>query len=250
MDASLDFAPDALPVVALVLFGGLRRSEAEALEWSEISGEFIEVKAHKAKTRKRRLIAISPQLAVWLKVAREIGGTLPAVNYADKLKLILKKAGLRDEWSQNALRHSFASYHFAKHKNENETAALMGNSPQMVFEHYREIVRPADADKFFAITPPADAIKRAEAARKKKPRVMPRRESKITAQIMAEIFGSGSLTRKAAVAALVARVGCSVAAAYNALAPVGRFKANLIQSDDKLKWHGESKSSLLNKIFA
>jgi len=29
--------------------------------------------------------------------------------------------------------HSFASYHFAKHKNENETAALMGNSPQMIF---------------------------------------------------------------------------------------------------------------------
>src|SRR5882672_10294846 len=46
------------------MFGGLRRSEAEQLEWTEISNEFVEVKAHKAKTRQRRLIRISPQLRV------------------------------------------------------------------------------------------------------------------------------------------------------------------------------------------
>lgn len=49
LDASIDYAPDALPVIALALFGGLRRSEAEALEWTEISEKFVEVKAHKAK---------------------------------------------------------------------------------------------------------------------------------------------------------------------------------------------------------
>ncbi len=118
LNASIDFAPDALPVVALALFGGLRRSEAEALEWSEISKEFVEVKAHKAKTRQRRLIPISPQLRAWLDTAKAISGKLPSLNYADKLKLILDKAKLRDEWEQNALRHSFASYHFAKFKNE------------------------------------------------------------------------------------------------------------------------------------
>jgi hypothetical protein len=32
--------------------------------------------------------------------------------------------------SMNVLRHAFGSYHFALHRNENLTAAEMGNSPQ------------------------------------------------------------------------------------------------------------------------
>jgi integrase len=156
LEASIDFAPDALPVIVLQLFCGLRRSEAEELSWDAIGDEFVEVKAHLAKTRRRRLNKITPQLRAWLDLARAAGGKLPALNYADKFKLILEKAGLRQKWDQNALRHSFASYHFAKFKNENETAALMGNSPQMVFQHYRELVRPEIAEKYFAIMPPAD----------------------------------------------------------------------------------------------
>lgn len=242
LDASIDFAPDALPVLVLQLFGGLRRAEAEELNWDAIGEEFIEVKGHIAKTRKRRLNAITPQLRAWLDTARAIGSKLPAINYADKLKLILEKAKLRREWDQNALRHSFASYHYAKHKNENETAALMGNSPQMVFQHYREMVRPADAEKFFAIMPPADAVNRAAAARKRPPRAMPPRESKITAATVAGVFENGqlALSRKEAVAALVARADCSIAAAYNALASDGRFQANLAEADGKLTWRETS----------
>jgi integrase len=161
----LDVAPDILPAIALNPFGGLRRAEAEKNELAEISAEFVEVQAHKAKTRRRRLVPISPQLRNWLDCSRAVGGTLPAVNYADKFKSALDKAGLRADWPQNALRHSFASYHYAKHRNENDTAAIMGISPQMVFAHYRELVRPADADAFFSILPPPDAVARAQAAR-------------------------------------------------------------------------------------
>jgi len=115
------------------------------------------------------LILVSTQLRAWLECTRETGGKLPAVNYADKFKRTLEKAGLRAEWPQNALRHSFASYHYAKHRNENETAALMGNSPQMIFAHYRELVRPADADSFFNIMPPTNASNRSLVARKLNP---------------------------------------------------------------------------------
>ncbi len=242
LDACLDAAPDILPVVALSLFGGLRRSEAEQLEWAEISEEFVEVKAHKAKTRQRRLIPITPQLRAWLDTARAVGGKLPSINYADKLKLVLEKAELREEWPQNALRHSFASYHFAKFKNENETASRMGNSPQMIFQHYRELVRPADAEAFFALMPPADAVARAEAARVPLPRVMPPRDLKITSEIVAAIFDGGRLTlsRKQAVAAVRLRAGVSAAAAYNALAPEGRFKAHLAEAGGNLTWQQEA----------
>jgi integrase len=173
LDACLDVAPDILPVMVLCLFGGIRRAEAEKLEWTEISDEFIEIKAHKAKTRCRRLVPISSHLRAWLDCCRVIGGKLPSINYADKFKRALEKAKLRANWPQNALRHSFASYHYAKHRNENETAALMGNSPQMVFAHYRELVRPAQAEAFFALLPPPDALARARAARARLPRLLP-----------------------------------------------------------------------------
>jgi hypothetical protein len=208
------------------------------LTWDDIGKEFIEVKGHVAKTRRRRLNAITPQLQAWMDTAREIGGKLPALNYAGRLKRVLDRVGLRDDWDQNALRHSFASYHFAKYKSENETAALMGNSPQMVFQHYRELVRPEAAERYFAVMPPADAATRAQAARKRRPRKMPPRDSKISAETIAAIFDDGavSLTRKDAVAALTARAKSSVAAAYNALSLEGRFKGNLVETDGKLAW--------------
>jgi integrase len=245
LDACIDHAPDILPVVVLSLFGGLRRSEAEQLEWSEISEEFVEVKAHKAKTRQRRLVPVSTQLAAWLKTASEIDGKLPSINYADKLKLVLGKSKLRADWPQNALRHSFASYFFAQSKNENETAQRMGNSPQMIFQHYREMVRPAAAEEFFAIMPPADAEKRAEVARKPRPRVMPPRDIKITVATMAAVFDGGrrTLPRKEAVAALRSIAPVSVAAAYNALALDGRFKAYLSESNGNLAWRQQAEAA-------
>ena len=194
LDACLDFTPDILPVIVLTLFGGLRRAQAEKIEWEEIGGEFIEVKAHKAKTRRRRLVPVSAHLRAWLDCTRAIGGKLPAVNYADKFKRALDKSRLRAGWPQNALRHSFASYHYARHRNENETAALMGNSPQMVFAHYRELVRPAEAEAFFGIMPPPDALARAEAARVAlRRRVSPPRTVKITAEAVATVFDCGRL---------------------------------------------------------
>ena len=237
LDACLDAEPDILPVLILSLFGGIRRAEAEKIEWAEIGTEFIEIKAEKAKTRRRRLIPISAQLRAWLDCSREIGGKLPAVNYADKLKRTLEKAGLRAEWPQNALRHSFASYHYAKHRNENETAALMGNSPQMIFAHYRELVRPADAEAFFRIMPPPDARARAHAARANR-RQLPPRAGKVTEEIISAVFDGGRLTlsRKDAVAALCERSGCKVCTAYLALSANGRFRSQLLETDGFLGW--------------
>lgn len=248
LDACLDTEPDNLPVFVLSLFSGVRRSEAEKLEWAEIGAEFIEIKAGKAKTRRRRLIPISPQIRAWLDCAKSIGGKLPAVNYADKLKKTLEKAGLRAGWPQNALRHSFASYHYAKHRNENDTAALMGNSPQMIFGHYREVVRPADAEKFFSLMPPPDACARAKVARSKHHK-MPPRAGKITAEIMSIVFGNGQLTlsRKNAVAALCERSGCKVPSAYLALSGNGRFRAQLRETDGLLSWQPFSVVPDLNK---
>ena len=56
-------------------------------------------------------------------------------------------------WKHNALRHSFISYRVAETQNVAQVALEAGNSPQMIFKHYRELVRPAEAKAWFAILP-------------------------------------------------------------------------------------------------
>ena len=68
-------------------------------------------------------------------------------------------------WKHNALRHSFISYRVAKIKNVNEVAMEAGNSPDMIFKHYRELVTEKEADAWFGVTP--DAVKAAKAAAEK-----------------------------------------------------------------------------------
>jgi integrase len=56
-------------------------------------------------------------------------------------------------WKHNALRHSFISYRVADIQNVAQVALEAGNSPQMIFKHYRELVRPDAAKAWFAIVP-------------------------------------------------------------------------------------------------
>ena len=56
-------------------------------------------------------------------------------------------------WKHNALRHSFISYRVAQTQNVAQVALEAGNSPGMIFKHYRELVQPDEAKAWFAITP-------------------------------------------------------------------------------------------------
>jgi integrase len=68
-----------------------------------------------------------------------------------------KAAGL-EKWPHNVLRHSFASYHLAKHQDAPRLALDMGHvSPHMIFSNYREIVTPEEAERYWQIFPPAPA---------------------------------------------------------------------------------------------
>jgi hypothetical protein len=64
-----------------------------------------------------------------------------------------KKLEKHFEWKHNALRHSFISYRVADIQNVAQVSLEAGNSPQMIFKHYKELVRPADAKRWFAIVP-------------------------------------------------------------------------------------------------
>jgi integrase len=153
-----DPKPQMIPGIAIGLFAGLRRSELCALDWAEIdlTERYIEVKAAKAKTRQRRLVTISDNLAAWLKPYSKTEGLVTSSAnedvFGERLKAIAEASGIK-EWPHNALRHSFGSYFFAKSKDENRTAAEMGNTPGVVFKHYRALVRNGDENKYWIIKP-------------------------------------------------------------------------------------------------
>jgi integrase len=144
---------DARPVLAIGLFAGLRMSEILALTWEEVDlcERTITVQGRKAKTRQRRIVTISDNLRDWLALTPAGEQTGPVWKqgfwgwYNRRLALDVPR---------NALRHSFGSYHYALHKNENRTAAEMGNSPSMVFRHYRAVVTPLAAKAYWQLSPP------------------------------------------------------------------------------------------------
>jgi integrase len=147
--------PDIIPALAIGLFAGLRQAEIERLDWNEVdlSRAFIEVTAEKAKTKKRRLVKIEPNLAAWLAPhVRKTGSVMPP-NYRNKVEATWKKAGL-EKWPDNGLRHSYASYHLAHFKDASRLALELGHgTTQMLFAHYRELVRPEDAALYWQIAP-------------------------------------------------------------------------------------------------
>jgi len=152
---------DTLPFVAISLFAGLRAAEAERLDWSEVDldGGHIEVKGAKAKTGARRLIPISDNLAAWIRPLARRNGPVAPLALRDRLDAAKTRAGFKT-WPANAMRHSFASYRLAQCADAARVSLEMGNSPQIIFAHYRELVKPKDAARYWQITPDADAGKK------------------------------------------------------------------------------------------
>jgi hypothetical protein len=60
---------------------------------------------------------------------------------------------LRGEWPQNALRHSFGSYYFAQFNDAAKLALEMGNSLATIFRHYRQLVKPKQAERYWKLAP-------------------------------------------------------------------------------------------------
>jgi integrase len=159
LNAAAKVAPDVLPALAIGAFAGLRESEIKRLHWSEVNLRrgFMEVKAAKAKTAKRRIVRIQPNLAQWLAPYAGLSGEVVPANSRKKLDAVRKAAGIA-KWSRNGLRHSFASYRLAATNDAATVAAELGHSTsQMLYSTYRELVPPDEAERYWQIAPAAEA---------------------------------------------------------------------------------------------
>ena len=154
-----------IPFYALGAFAGIRHAEVQRLDWQDIRFDdgIIVVRAKNAKTASRRIIPIVDSLNAWLLPQKqESGPVCPLRDMAYEIRelvrainVLSKEAKVKKQfvWKHNALRHSFISYRVAQTQNVAQVALEAGNSPQMIFKHYRELVRPKDAEAWFAIMP-------------------------------------------------------------------------------------------------
>jgi integrase len=160
LEAAQRTEPRVLPMLAFGAFAGLRDAEIKRLDWNEIdlTRGHIEVKAAKAKSARRRIVQMQPNLAVWLRPYAGMKGPLAPIGARKKLDRVRKAAGL-SRWPKNGLRHSFASYRLAAIHDAPRVAAELGHtSPQMLYSTYRELVLPEEAERYWKIEPqPAEA---------------------------------------------------------------------------------------------
>ena len=178
-------SPRLLPFLAIAAFAGVRHAELQRLDWADVKrdGDIIEIRPGKAKTGSRRVIPILPNLKAWLEPHwQETGPVCGYVNMTIQFEELTRRvneerarqatgrggparvaprspergdgaAAAEFKWKHNALRHSFISYRVAQIQNVAQVALEAGNSPQMIFKHYRELVRPKEAEAWFAIVP-------------------------------------------------------------------------------------------------
>lgn len=146
-----------LPLIAIGGFCGIRSAEVERLTWQDIKWDrgHIEVAGHKAKTAARRLVPLPDNLKAWLAPWRQETGPIISISdYSGALGDTAVKAQIPGGWRQNALRHSFISYRVSLTGDVARTSLEAGNSPKMIFRHYREIVDEESAQAWFGIMPP------------------------------------------------------------------------------------------------
>lgn len=179
--------PEYLGAAVLAGFCGLRRTEVHAQLWADVELEraFVRVTAAKLNTPSRRIVPLSPAAVEWLKLAETNGGSrgeppsstvgfrqFPvAVSPAwgiDRVRTFAKAAGI--PCPENGFRHAFISHRVAQTGNVAETALEAGNSPAIVFRHYRELVTKDDGKAWFELTPARTAALAAEHAAKVVPK--------------------------------------------------------------------------------
>jgi integrase len=155
LDTANRVSPDVLPMLAIGAFAGLRDAEIKRLDWSEVdlARQHIEVKAKKAKSARRRIVPIQPNLGEWLRPYAAMKGSVVPEGARGKLDRVCKAAGL-SRWPNNGLRHSFASYRLAACYDAPRVAGELGHmSPQMLYSTYREVVLPEEAERYWKLVP-------------------------------------------------------------------------------------------------
>ena len=169
----LGVAQELTPWVAVGLFAGFRPEEAQKLEWEDIDFQrkHIDLPAHKAKGRIRRIVPFLGNMEAWLLPFKQESGLINPANFRRRFWKMCERAGYRASeegkntkkkqsiaapgWPKDVLRHCFGSYHLAKWHSAGSTSELMGHrDTKMLYNHYRDVIKDvADVEAFWNLHP-------------------------------------------------------------------------------------------------
>lgn len=167
MDETLKHDPELLSYASLMLFCGLRPSEAQRIVPSDINlaKRRIILSGSKTKTRQRRIINMSENAAAWFELGtfgQETWNQDKIANVKhrwEEVRDILKEKWGLKKWPHDCMRHSFCSYYLAYHEDAAETALQAGHTEGVLFKHYRALVEKEEAEKFWKLMPPSNTSK-------------------------------------------------------------------------------------------
>ena len=153
---------------ALGLFAGVRPKEIERMTWKDVNldTQEIHLSSEMTKTKKARLFKMSENLVSWLRVLPK---DKPLINTGHKKAkdAILKALDQKKiVWVQDGLRHTFATFHYAKHKSLDLLRHDMGNSPEVIERFYRGAISAGEVNKFWGILPASEELKKKKQASK------------------------------------------------------------------------------------
>jgi integrase len=145
--------PTFLAATVLAGFAGLRRAELHAQRWDQIDLTQANLRVTKAKrnTPAMRIVHLCPAAVEWLLLCKKDGELVSPPWGVDRIR-----AFARDEnipCPDNAFRHSYISYRVAATGNVDETSLEAGNSREVIFQHYRELVTKQAGEQWFELSP-------------------------------------------------------------------------------------------------
>ena len=157
MTTCVEHYPELTPRVAIMLFAGLRagrEADGVLLENIDFATGLLHVRPSRAKDRHSRYVEMPDNLVKWLDWSFRQGHTVPILYWRNKWDALRKKAGLfGDDWPVNAARHSFASYMLDWRGEKEAVKALGHGTDDMLFQHYRTLVKPGYGLMYFNINP-------------------------------------------------------------------------------------------------
>lgn len=146
--------PSMLPHLVIGMFAGIRPTELEKLQWQDVDLDraIVRIDAATSKVRCRRIVELEPNAVFFLRPCSTKSGPITPAQKRRKIRRLADEMGW-EQWPKDVLRHTAASYMLAKYRDAALVSDKLGNSPGILFRHYRELVSAEDCAAFWAIVP-------------------------------------------------------------------------------------------------